>query len=80
MVCPCDSGRLFSLCLGLGETFGFVRDLILRLKNERHGDGVRAIRSDNGSEFKTLISKPFVVIWVSNISFFSLCGLSEWCG
>jgi hypothetical protein len=23
-----------------GETFGFVRDLILRLKNERHGDAV----------------------------------------
>jgi transposase InsO family protein len=23
-----------------GETFGFVRDLILRLKNERHGDVV----------------------------------------
>jgi transposase InsO family protein len=35
-----------------GETFGFVRDLILRLKNERHGDVVRAIRSDNSSEFK----------------------------
>jgi transposase InsO family protein len=35
-----------------GETFGFVRDLILRLKNERNGDAVRAIRSDNGSEFK----------------------------
>jgi hypothetical protein len=35
-----------------GEMFGFVRDLILRLKNERHGDVVRAIRSDNGSEFK----------------------------
>jgi transposase InsO family protein len=35
-----------------GETFGFMRDLILRLKNERHGDAVRAIRSDNGSEFK----------------------------
>jgi transposase InsO family protein len=34
-----------------GETFGFVRDLILRLKNERHGDAVRAIHSDNGSEF-----------------------------
>jgi hypothetical protein len=29
-----------------------VRDLILRLKNERHGDVIRAIRSDNGSEFK----------------------------
>jgi transposase InsO family protein len=35
-----------------GETFGFVQDLILRLKNEIHGDVVRAIRSDNGSEFK----------------------------
>jgi hypothetical protein len=29
-----------------------VRDVILRLKNERHGNAVRAIRSDNGSEFK----------------------------
>jgi transposase InsO family protein len=63
-----------------GETFGFVRDLILRLKNERHGDVVRAIRSDNGSEFKISRLKPFVAIWVSNIIFFSLCGLSEWCG
>jgi hypothetical protein len=35
-----------------GETFGFVRDLILRLKNERHGDDVQAIRIDNGNEFK----------------------------
>jgi transposase InsO family protein len=35
-----------------GETFGFVRDLILRLKNERNRDVVRAIRSDNGIEFK----------------------------
>jgi transposase InsO family protein len=57
MICPCDRGRLFSLCLGLfladkGEAFGFVRDLILRLKNERHGDVVRAICRDNGSEFK----------------------------
>jgi transposase InsO family protein len=34
------------------ETFGFVRDLIVRLKNERHGNVIRAIRSDNGSEFK----------------------------
>jgi hypothetical protein len=50
-------------------TFASAQDLILRLKNERNGDVVRAIRSDNGSEFKTLILKPFVVIWVSNISF-----------
>jgi transposase InsO family protein len=35
-----------------GETFGFVRDLILRLKNERHGDVVRAIHRGNGSKFK----------------------------
>jgi transposase InsO family protein len=35
-----------------GETFGFVRDLVLRLRNERHGDAIRAIHSDNGSEFK----------------------------
>jgi transposase InsO family protein len=34
------------------ETFGFIRDLIVRLKNERHGNAIRAIRSDNGSEFK----------------------------
>jgi transposase InsO family protein len=35
-----------------GETFGFVRDLVLRFRNERHGDAIRAIHSDNGSEFK----------------------------
>jgi transposase InsO family protein len=35
-----------------GETFGSVRDLVLRLRNERHGDAIRAIRSDNGSEFR----------------------------
>jgi transposase InsO family protein len=35
-----------------GETFGFVRDLILRLKIERNGDAMRAIRSDNGTKFK----------------------------
>jgi transposase InsO family protein len=35
-----------------GETIGFVRDLVLRLRNERHGDAIRAICSDNGSEFR----------------------------
>jgi hypothetical protein len=34
------------------EAFGFVRDLILRLKNERNGDAVRAIRSDNAVNLK----------------------------
>jgi hypothetical protein len=35
-----------------GETFGFVRDVVLRLTNERHRDAIRAISSDNGSEFR----------------------------
>jgi hypothetical protein len=42
-----------------GETFGFLRGLILRLKNERHRDVVRAIRSDNGNEFKNSRFKTF---------------------
>ena len=33
------------------EVFGFVQDLILRLNNESYGR-VRAIRSDNGTEFR----------------------------
>ncbi|WVZ76735.1 hypothetical protein U9M48_024680 [Paspalum notatum var. saurae] len=32
------------------EAFGFVRDLVLRLRNESHT--MRAIRSDNGGEFR----------------------------
>jgi transposase InsO family protein len=35
-----------------GEIFGFVRDLVLRLRNKRHKDAIRAIRGDNGSEFR----------------------------
>jgi len=34
------------------EVFGLVRDLILRLKNERPYDPIRAIHSDIGTEFK----------------------------
>jgi transposase InsO family protein len=33
-----------------GETFGFVQDLVLRLRNARHEDAILAIRSDNGLE------------------------------
>ena len=56
MVRSCDRGRLFSLFLGFfmrtkDEAFEFVRDLILRLKNELP-QAMRAIRSDNGIEFK----------------------------
>jgi transposase InsO family protein len=35
-----------------GETFSFVWNLILRLKNERNGDAIRAACRDNGTEFK----------------------------
>jgi transposase InsO family protein len=42
-----------------GETFGFVRDLILRLNSESNGDVVRAIRSDNGREFKNSYFETF---------------------
>jgi transposase InsO family protein len=37
---------------GKGEMFGFVRDLVFSLRNERHGNAIRAIHSDNGSEFR----------------------------
>jgi hypothetical protein len=44
VVCPCCGGRLLSICIGIflqkGERFGVVRDLILRLKNERHRDAI----------------------------------------
>ncbi|WVZ80922.1 hypothetical protein U9M48_028356 [Paspalum notatum var. saurae] len=33
------------------EVFGFIRDLVLRLRNESH-KAMRAIRSDNGGEFR----------------------------
>ncbi|WVZ76080.1 LOW QUALITY PROTEIN: hypothetical protein U9M48_024082 [Paspalum notatum var. saurae] len=40
------------------EVFGFVRDLILRLRNEGH-KAMRAIRSDNGGEFRNSRFKNF---------------------
>jgi transposase InsO family protein len=42
-----------------GETFGFVRDLVLRLRNERHGDVIREICSDNGPEFRNTRFETF---------------------
>jgi hypothetical protein len=64
----------------MGETFGFFRDLILRLNNERNGDAIRAIRSYNGTEFKNSHFETFCCDFGSRTSIlFSLCGLSEWC-
>jgi transposase InsO family protein len=34
------------------EMFGFVQDLVLWLRNERHEDAIGAIHSDNGTEFR----------------------------
>jgi transposase InsO family protein len=64
VVCPCCGKRLLLVCIGglsekKGETFGFVRDLVLRLRNERHGDTIRAIRSDNGSKFRNSSFETF---------------------
>jgi hypothetical protein len=42
-----------------GETFGFVRDLVFRLRNERHEDAIRATRGDNGSEFRKFRFETF---------------------
>ncbi|WVZ93321.1 hypothetical protein U9M48_039309 [Paspalum notatum var. saurae] len=39
------------LPFGQDEVFGFVRDLVLRLRNESH-KAMRAIHSDNGGEFR----------------------------
>jgi hypothetical protein len=52
-----------------GETFGFVRDLVLRLKNERHGDAIREFAVAMARNSKTLASKSFAMTWVLNTSF-----------
>jgi hypothetical protein len=49
--------------------FGFVRDLVLRLRNERHGDAIQVIRGDNGSELKNSRFGTFCHDLVLNISF-----------
>jgi hypothetical protein len=52
-----------------GETFGFVRELVLRLRNERHGNVIRSICSDNVLEFGNSRFETFVMTWVLNTSF-----------
>ncbi|XP_066344265.1 uncharacterized protein [Miscanthus floridulus] len=41
------------------EAFSYVHDLVLKLKNELLNNVVRAIRSDNGTEFKNSRMKAF---------------------
>jgi transposase InsO family protein len=64
VVRPGCGGRLLLVCVGVlfedkGETFGFVRDLVLRLRNERHKNSIRAIHRDNGSEFRNSCFETF---------------------
>jgi transposase InsO family protein len=44
---------------GKDEAFLHARDLILRLQNEFPKNAMRAIRSDNGTEFKNTHFKTF---------------------
>jgi hypothetical protein len=44
------------------ETFGFVRDLIVRLKNERHGMLFELSAVIMAQSSRTLVLMPFVVI------------------
>jgi transposase InsO family protein len=63
-----------------GETFGFVRDLVLRLRNERHEDAIRAIRSDNGSEFRNSRFETFCDdLGLEHQLFESVYASPEWC-
>ncbi|WVZ80650.1 hypothetical protein U9M48_028109 [Paspalum notatum var. saurae] len=47
------------------EAFGFVRDLVPRLRNESH-KAMRAIRGDNGGEFETLAPVFFSIYPTAN--------------
>jgi hypothetical protein len=62
--------------------FGFFRDLVLRLRNERHEDAkLSAVTMARNSE--TLASKPFAMTWVLNTSFrvrIRLLGMVLWKG
>ncbi|WVZ76032.1 hypothetical protein U9M48_024037 [Paspalum notatum var. saurae] len=57
------------------EAFGFVRDLVLRLRNESH-KAMRAIRSDNGGEFK---NSRFENFYRDLAVFFSIYPTAERC-
>jgi hypothetical protein len=51
------------------EVFTHAQELILRLKNEFPKNFIKAIRSENGTNSKILILKPFVLLWDLSISF-----------
>jgi hypothetical protein len=57
VVCPCCGGRLLSACVGVlsrgyrGDVW-FCSRSCLEVEERKHGDAIRAIHIDNGSEFR----------------------------
>jgi transposase InsO family protein len=56
---------------GKDEAFSHAQDLILRLQNEFPKNAMRAIRSDNGTEFKNTHFKTFCASLGLEHQFFS---------
>jgi transposase InsO family protein len=52
-----------------GETFSFVRDLVLRLRNERQEMSYELSAVIMARNSETLILKPFAMTWVMSTSF-----------
>jgi hypothetical protein len=52
-----------------GETFGFIQNLVLRLRNERHGDAIEQSVVTMARNSETLVLKPFAMTWVLSTSF-----------
>jgi hypothetical protein len=52
-----------------GETFGFVRDLVLRLRNESTEMPYEQSAVTMAQNSETLVLKPFAMTWVLNTSF-----------
>jgi transposase InsO family protein len=61
------------------EAFTHARDLILRLQNEFPKNSMRAIRSDNGTEFKKNSISNLLCFFGTRASvFLSVCASAEW--
>jgi hypothetical protein len=52
-----------------GELFGSVQDLVLMLRNERHGDAYKQSVVTMAQNLETLASNPLSMTWVLNTSF-----------
>jgi hypothetical protein len=62
-----------------GEMFGFVRDLVLRLRNKCTEMPNKQSAVTMAQNSKALVLKLFAMTWVLNTSFESVYGSLEWC-